>query len=90
MNKNLNRKTWKIFHLSDLFINYHGKRLIKECRKAGKTPLLTASESNQGVSDYIADNLNMTKHQNFISIDMFGHAFYHNYGCYGDDNIYFF
>ena len=90
MNKNLNNKTWKVFHLSDIFINYHGKRLTKEYRKAGKTPLLTASESNQGVSDYIADSLNMTKHKNFISIDMFGHAFYHNYGCYGDDNIYFF
>ncbi|MGM9993617.1 MAG: restriction endonuclease subunit S, partial [Candidatus Avigastranaerophilus sp.] len=90
MNKNLDNKTWKVFHLSDIFINYHGKRLTKEYRKAGKTPLLTASESNQGVSDYIADSLNMTKHKNFISIDMFGHAFYHNYGCYGDDNIYFF
>lgn len=81
---------WKVFHLSDIFTNYHGKRLVKEQRKNGDIPLLTASESNQGVSDYISENTNMVKHSDFISIDMFGHAFYHNYNCYGDDNIYFF
>lgn len=90
MNKSLKTVNWKVFYLSDIFTNYHGKRLVKEQRKNGNIPLLTASESNQGVSDYISKNKNMTKHIDFISIDMFGHAFYHDYNCYGDDNIYFF
>lgn len=81
--------TWKEFELSKIFKNYHGKRLIKENRKSGLTPLLTASENMQGVSDFIAND-NMYSYSNFISIDMFGHSFYHNYKCFGDDNIYFF
>ncbi len=42
----------------------------------------------QGVSDFI-ESEEMSMYSNFISIDMFGHAFYHNYKCHGDDNIYF-
>lgn len=90
MDKTMTDIEWKVFHLGDIFTNYHGKRLVKEQRKNGNIPLLTASESNQGVSDYISENKNMVRHSDFISIDMFGHAFYHNYNCYGDDNIYFF
>lgn len=92
MNKILSDKKWKVFHLNDIFINYHGQRLIKKHRKKGNIPLLTASENNQGVSDFISNHIYiyMKTYNNFISIDMFGHAFYHNYTCYGDDNIYFF
>ena len=89
MVKSLNDVQWKEFCLEDIFINYHGKRLIKEKRIEGFMPLLTASELNQGVSDFIS-NSEMKAYKNFISIDMFGHAFYHNYSAYGDDNIYFF
>ncbi len=89
MVKSLNDVKWKEFCLEDIFINYHGKRLIKEKRIEGFMPLLTASELNQGVSDFIS-NSEMKAYKNFISIDMFGHAFYHNYSAYGDDNIYFF
>ena len=84
----LEQKEWKVYQLSNLFKIYHGKRLVKENRISGKIPLLTASESNQGVSDFI-NNVEMKSYSDFISIDMFGHAFYHNYKCYGDDNIYF-
>lgn len=90
MNKTLTNIEWKVFHLNDIFTNYHGKRLVKEHRKAGNIPLLTASESTQGVSAYISKTKGMVLHSDFISIDMFGHAFYHDYNCYGDDNIYFF
>lgn len=89
MTKSLNDVEWRIFSLDELFSNYHGKRLTKDVRKEGDFPLLTASELNQGVSSFISNN-EMRYYSNFISIDMFGHAFYHNYKASGDDNIYFF
>ena len=85
---NTNHK-WKEFYLRDLFEIYHGKRLVKEKRKDGETPLLTASAVNEGVSDFIEDT-SMKKYKNVITVDMFGHSFYHKYECCGDDNIYFF
>lgn len=88
MSRCLNDVEWKEFKLKKIFINYHGKRLTKDKRETGSIPLLTASEINQGVSDYIC-NENMQRYKDFISIDMFCHAFYHNYEACGDDNIYF-
>ena len=85
----LSDREWGEFELSDIFKNYHGKRLIKENRKNGNIPLLTATENMQGISSFISNN-NMKTYVDFISIDMFGHSFYHNYLCCGDDNIYFF
>lgn len=32
----------------------------------------------------------MKNYHNSITVDMFGHSFFHNYACTGDDNIYFF
>lgn len=85
----LEDKDWKPFEISEIFSAQHGKRLVKENRKLGDTPLLTASETNQGVTDFIGND-EMLLCIDFISVDMFGHSFYHNYKCHGDDNIYFF
>lgn len=85
----LNDKKWKAFRYEEIFKNYHGKRLNKEIRIDGMTPMLTASESNQGVSAFIS-NPEMPRHSKCVTVDMFGHAFYHNYEITGDDNIYFF
>ena len=85
----LENREWREFKISNFFKNYHGIRLTKNNRIDGKTPLLTASEMNQGVSSFI-DNLNMKTYHNAITVDMFGHSFFHNYNCTGDDNIYFF
>ncbi|MCX6061446.1 MAG: hypothetical protein NT103_04270 [Campylobacterales bacterium] len=88
----LSDREWKGFLLSGnngIFKNYHGKRLTKDNRKQGDVPLLTAGEYRQGVADFIS-NHTMEIFEDFISIDMFGNSFYHEYKCYGDDNIYFF
>lgn len=85
----LESREWKEFLISNDFENFHGARLTKSNRNEGKTPLLTASEMNQGVSSFIK-NSNKQKYHNSISVDMFGHSFFHNYTCTGDDNIYFF
>ena len=87
--KDLKDKEWREFCLSELgFKNYHGKRLVKNQRKKGRIPLLTAGETNNGVSDFISNDMKIF--QEVISVDMFGNSFYHNCYCCGDDNIYFF
>lgn len=52
----MNHKEWESFHLDEIFRNYHGKRLNKEKRVIGRIPMLTASEVNQGVSEYISND----------------------------------
>ena len=85
----LSDREWKEFKIIDIFKNnFHGKRLTKAKRQIGNIPLLTASEQNQGVSEFIS-NQDMNLFCDVITIDMFGHSFYHNYTCCGDDNIYF-
>ena len=85
----INDRGWKSFSIKELeFKNYHGKRLTKKDRKMGIVPLLTAGESNQGVSEFISNN--WATYKNCFSVDMFGNTFFHNYSCAGDDNIYFF
>lgn len=86
--KTLQECNWKEFRLSHLFQNRHGKRLCEKDRIKGNTPMLTAGESNNGVSSFIS-NSEMKTYSNFISIDMFGNSFYHMYEATGDDNIYF-
>lgn len=85
----LENREWREVLISNNFENHHGVRLTKNNRTEGKTPLLTASEMNQGVSSFIK-NSNMKNYHNSITVDMFGHSFFHNYACTGDDNIYFF
>lgn len=85
----MNELQWEPFHLDELFTNFHGKRLNRENRVGGALPMLTATETNQGISEYIC-NSDMETYSTCITIDMFGHAYYHNYKCTGDDNIYFF
>ena len=53
----LEDKEWGEFFLSKLgFQNYHGKRLIKDKRIYGKTPLITAGENNNGIAEFICNN----------------------------------
>lgn len=85
----LSDKEWKPVSLGEVYNNYHGKRLTKEKRISGTTPLLTAGESNNGVAEFIS-NANMPQYSKFVSIDMFGNSFFHPYRATGDDNIYFF
>ena len=88
-NFKLSDREWKEFKIGDLFDNFHGRRLTNANRKNGNIPFLTASEINQGVSAFLK-NEKLDKYKDSITIDMFGHVFFHNYECSGDDNIYFF
>ncbi len=88
MQNDLANVEWREFKISEIFRNYHGKRLIEKQRTKGKVPLLTAGESNNGIASFIGNKA--VSYENFISIDMFGNSFYHPYEACGDDNIYFF
>lgn len=82
--KNLN---WKVFNLETLFgKSTRGKRLKSEDRTPGALPFVTAGETNEGVSDFIGNEVTVFP-QNTTTIDMFGSAKYRNYEYGGDDHI---
>lgn len=88
----LSKKDWRNFKISGeggIFINHHGKRLVKEKREKGLMPFLTAGENNNGVAAFVS-NADLSIHEDVITVDMFGNSFFHGYRCAGDDNIYFF
>ncbi|EKO0299079.1 restriction endonuclease subunit S [Campylobacter lari] len=76
---------WKVFYLKDLFLPIRGKRLTINDRKKGNIPFITAGENNNGVSDYIDNDVIIYKDK--ITIDMFCNCFYQPYNFACDDNI---
>jgi len=85
----LNRK-WEWFSLDNLFTFEKGERLTKAERMAGDTPLVTAGENHNGVSESISlEDFKVSKKvfEDKITIDMFFNVFYHGYKYFSDDNI---
>lgn len=83
-------REWKMFELGKLFNFEKGERLTKLDRITGDIPLLTAGESNNGVTEYISleeFKENKKIFENRITVDMFFNVFYHNYKYFSDDNI---
>jgi hypothetical protein len=79
--------TWKVFNLEELFgKSTRGKRLKSEDRILGALPFVTAGETDEGVSDFIGNSVNVFS-ANTTTIDMFGSAKYRNYKYGGDDHI---
>ena len=78
---------WTPISLSNIFTNYHGKRLVQQHRIPGPIPLLTAGKTNNGIAGFVSND--MQKYRNFVSVDMFDNSFVHPYWATGDDNIYF-
>lgn len=88
MNK-IDTSNWKEFSIKSLgFAIYHGKRIKKSERTDGDIVFLTAGKENRGVAGTIGNNVELWNCP--ITVDMFGNAFYHNYKCSGDDNVYAF
>lgn len=82
--KNLECKT---FNLKNLFGSAtRGKRLKSADRVSGTLPFVTAGETDEGVSDFIGNNVTVFS-ANTTTIDMFGSAKYRNYKYGGDDHI---
>jgi hypothetical protein len=82
-----NNLNWKVFNLENLFgKSTRGKRLKSEDRISGTLPFVTAGETDEGVSDFIGNNVTEFL-ANTTTIDMFGSAKYRNYKYGGDDHI---
>jgi hypothetical protein len=82
-----NELEWSTFNLEELFgKSTRGKRLKSADRIPGRLPFVTAGEENEGVSDFIGNNVHVFS-KNTTTIDMFGSAKYRNYEYGGDDHI---
>lgn len=78
---------WQSFNLENLFgKSTRGKRLKSADRISGALPFVTAGETDEGVSDFIGNNVTEFS-ANTTTIDMFGSAKYRNYKYGGDDHI---
>lgn len=80
---------FKELKLSEVFKKesiQRGKRIVKNDRKPGIIPLVTAGKENYGVSGYIKEHTAYSE-GNVMTIDMFGNVFYREYGFFFDDNI---
>ena len=78
---------WKTFNLEDLFGKLtRGKRLKRADRIPGELPFVTAGEADEGISDFIGNNVTIFS-ENTTTIDMFGSAKYRNYRYGGDDHV---
>lgn len=85
--KNYKNLNWKTFNLENLFgKSTRGRRLKSADRISGKLPFVTAGETDEGVSDFIGNNVTEFS-ANTTTIDMFGSAKYRNYKYGGDDHI---
>lgn len=78
---------WQNFNLEELFgKSTRGRRLKSSDRISGTLPFVTAGEADEGVSDFIGNNV-VKFSENTTTIDMFGSAKYRNYKYGGDDHI---
>lgn len=78
---------WQNFNLEVLFgKSTRGRRLKSADRISGSLPFVTAGEADEGVSDFIGNNVVIFA-ENTTTIDMFGSAKYRNYKYGGDDHI---
>lgn len=78
---------WETYNLKKLYgESTRGKRLKSADRILGKLPFVTAGEADEGVSDFIGNEVQVFS-KNTTTIDMFGSAKYRNYDYGGDDHI---
>ena len=78
---------WRVVNLEKLFgKSTRGRRLRSQDRISGNLPFVTAGEANEGISDFIGNDV-IVFSENTTTIDMFGSAKYRNYKYGGDDHI---
>lgn len=78
---------WNTYNVEDLFgKSTRGKRLKSFDRVSGNLPFVTAGETNDGISDYIGNEVQVF-FANTSTIDMFGSAKYRDYLYGADDHV---
>ena len=85
----LNEKIWKPFFIEDIFEIKPGKRLTKDKMTAGETPFIGASDSNNGITQFVG-NENISADENVLGVNYNGSVvenFYHPYRCIFSDDV---
>ena len=85
----LEEKEWDAFKLTDVFKINPGKRLTVSDMKMGNTPFIGASDSNNGITNFIS-NRNTSFDKNVLGVNYNGSVvenFYHPYECLFSDDV---
>lgn len=82
----LNKKEWKTFRIYDVFNHVRGKRQVEISRKKGQIPYYSASQSNNGLTDFIS-NPKFTIDSQAIIYSTFGDSYYVNKNFSASDEI---
>lgn len=87
--ESLDEKKWKDFYVENIFNIRPGKRLIKANMKQGEIPFIGATDSNNGITNFVS-NINVSKDKNVLGVNYNGsvcHSFYHPYECIFSDDV---
>ncbi len=82
-------KKWAGFEIRDIFVIDAGKRLTKADMKKGQTPFIGASDSNNGITEYVS-NINSSADSNVLGVNYNGSVvenFYHPYQALFSDDV---
>lgn len=85
----LENKEWKEFFIEDIFKIKSGKRLTKADMKDGKMPFIGATDSNNGITEFVS-NKNSSLDKNVLGVNYNGsvvHNFYHPYQALFSDDV---
>jgi hypothetical protein len=85
----LANKEWKEFFIEDIFEMKSGKRLIKAEMLNGDIPFIGATDSNNGITEFIA-NKNSSLDKNVLGVNYNGsvvYNFYHSYEAVFSDDV---
>jgi hypothetical protein len=85
----LNEKEWGEFFIEDIFKIKAGKRLTKADMIKGETPFIGASDSNNGITNFVS-NTNSSLDSNVLGVNYNGSVvenFYHPYKAIFSDDV---
>lgn len=80
---------WKAFYINEIFSISAGKRLTKADMDSGQIPFIGATESNNGITNWIATP-NSSFDKNVLGVNYNGSVvenFYHPYCCVFSDDV---
>jgi Type I restriction modification DNA specificity domain len=87
--KSLNNKDWEEFEIRKIFIVKSGTRLTKSDMKKGNIPFVGATDSNNGITEFIS-NKNASADSNVLGVNYNGSVvenFYHPYIAIFSDDV---
>lgn len=84
---------WEVFNFNDVFnLVQRGKRLTKANQLTGKTPYISSTSLNNGVDNFISNDIPSRQFKNGITIansGSVGISFYHKYNIVASDHVTF-